>query len=75
MTDDFLVIDGEKLATHLAWEEFRKEYEEKYAFYEIYEQVDDSGDYFMTQEFKIIFDALEQKYREQIEQFDVISLI
>lgn len=75
MVEDFLVIDGTKLATMLAWDHFRREYEDTMKFNDLYEQVDDSGNWYLNSDMQLVFDGIEEQYREKILQFDATSLI
>lgn len=62
-------IDVEKLATDLAKEEFKKEYEDVLEFDVIYERADDGFAYYLKEKYADIFEKLITKYMRIIESY------
>lgn len=74
-SDNYILIDYKKLAHRLAEERFFEEVEQNYHFNDIYEQVDDSGNFYMKPEFQTMLEIMEAEWEEILQEFDIINSI
>lgn len=72
-SDDYIVIDYKKLAKELAQERFFLVVESEYRFDEIYEQVDESGNFYMKPVYQSLLEAMEEEWLETLQEFDITN--
>jgi RNA binding exosome subunit len=70
MNEDYRLLDVEELAGYLATEQFKRDYEDKMKFQELYEQVDETGSWYLRQDYQSIFNFMEDEWRMLLEEFE-----
>lgn len=74
-TDNYILIDYKKLAKQLAEERFFLVVEQDHHFSEIYEEVDESGNFYMKPQFQTLFEAMEEEWQQTLLEFDITNSV
>lgn len=74
-SEDFILINYKELAKKLAEDEFTREFHGRYSFHEIYEQVDEKGDFYMKMEFQSVLETMEEDWENILQEFDITNSV
>lgn len=70
LLEQFAVIDCLALATWLRKEEWEEDWESTLPFQELYEKIDESGEWYLRPEYQAIYDSILQEYLDTILDFE-----
>jgi hypothetical protein len=74
-SDDYILIDYKKLAKTLAEEQFLEAYEMNLRMDELYEQVDDSGNWYLKSPYDVILDCMQADWESRLLELDITNSV
>lgn len=73
VSDNYILINYKALAEKLVEVQFHEEYEQQLPWEELYEQVDESGNWYLRQDYQLIFNSMLYEMEEFLREHDITN--